>query len=65
MLTAKTPIDEGSMGRLCAIWLGADVDATVLALADRCGGNPFLLKQLLVTLRADRQVTATYLGVGG
>jgi ATP/maltotriose-dependent transcriptional regulator MalT len=50
------PLDDRSVRGLCAAVLDADVDATVLALADRCGGNPFLLNQLLGTLRDAGQI---------
>jgi ATP/maltotriose-dependent transcriptional regulator MalT len=50
------PLDDRSVRGLCASVLDADVDATVVALADRCGGNPFLLKQLLGTLRDAGQI---------
>jgi DNA-binding CsgD family transcriptional regulator len=50
------PLDDRSVRGLCAAVLGAEVDATVLALADRCGGNPFLLTQLLGTLRDAGQI---------
>ncbi|HEX6074666.1 MAG TPA: AAA family ATPase [Micromonosporaceae bacterium] len=45
------PLGEAAVAELCANVLEARPDSTVLALANRCGGNPFLLEQLLTTLR--------------
>jgi ATP/maltotriose-dependent transcriptional regulator MalT len=49
-------LDEDSVQSLCANVLGARVDATVLALAARGRGNPFLLEQYLGALRATGQI---------
>jgi ATP/maltotriose-dependent transcriptional regulator MalT len=51
-----TPLDEGSVNQLCSIVLGARPDATVLGLAGRCGGNPFLVEQMLVAMRGSGQL---------
>lgn len=46
------PLDDEAVATLCTHELGATPDRTVLALATRCGGNPFLLSELLTSLRA-------------
>jgi ATP/maltotriose-dependent transcriptional regulator MalT len=53
------PLAEEAVARLCAHLLGARPDATVLALASRSGGNPFLLEHLLTALRDAGQVLIT------
>jgi ATP/maltotriose-dependent transcriptional regulator MalT len=53
------PLDEPAVRQLCSNILGAAADATVLALAARCGGNPFLLNQLLDTLREAEQLVVS------
>lgn len=50
------PLDEESVSRLCAHVLDAPVDATVLTLAGRGQGNPFLVEQLLRGLNAVGQI---------
>jgi DNA-binding CsgD family transcriptional regulator len=51
------PLDEQAVTRFCSDLLGATADETVLALASRGSGNPFLLGQLLDALRdADQLV---------
>jgi DNA-binding NarL/FixJ family response regulator len=53
------PLDEPAVDRFCSDLLGATADATVLALASRCGGNPFLLGQLLDALRDAEQLVVS------
>ncbi|MFI5839060.1 helix-turn-helix transcriptional regulator [Catenuloplanes sp. NPDC051500] len=55
------PLAEADVERLCARQVGVPVDATVLAQADRCGGNPLWIVQLLAGLRAEGQLAV----VGG
>jgi DNA-binding CsgD family transcriptional regulator len=55
------PLAEADVERLCAREVGAPVDATVLAQADRCGGNPLWIVQLLAGMRAQGQLAV----VGG
>lgn len=50
------PLPEEVLPALCASVLGARPDASVLGLAGRGGGNPFLLLQLLTALRQAGQV---------
>lgn len=50
------PLGADASTRLCASLLGAKPDPTVLALADRCSGHPFLLQELLGALRDSGQV---------
>jgi DNA-binding CsgD family transcriptional regulator len=50
------PLPDRAMAALCASMLDAEPDATVLGLATRSGGNPFLLEQLLTALRQVGQV---------
>jgi DNA-binding CsgD family transcriptional regulator/tetratricopeptide (TPR) repeat protein len=50
------PLDEEAVVQLSALVTGARPDATVIALATRCGGNPFLIEQLLGTMLAAGQV---------
>lgn len=50
-LVRLDPLDAEAVRTLCANALGAAPDHTVLALAGRCGGNPFLLCELLTTFR--------------
>jgi ATP/maltotriose-dependent transcriptional regulator MalT len=52
------PLDEEAVVELCAIVTEARPDATVMALAARCGGNPFLVEQLLGTMVAAGQIVA-------
>ncbi len=61
------PLDDEGVSQLCSHALGATADATVLALATRGGGNPFLLEQWLGALRSAGQIlinggTATVVG---
>ncbi|GAB2606798.1 helix-turn-helix transcriptional regulator [Paractinoplanes abujensis] len=60
-------LDDDATERLCAEVLGAEVDATVLAMVSGCGGNPLRIEQLLTALRATEQIviadgTATVVG---
>ncbi|MFF3330835.1 helix-turn-helix transcriptional regulator [Streptomyces sp. NPDC002888] len=50
------PLSEPDVRRFCRTALAASPDAAVLALAERSGGNPFLLEQLLTTLVAEGRV---------
>ncbi|GAA1738441.1 ATP-binding protein [Luedemannella helvata] len=52
-------LDERAVSQLCASVLGAHVDATVLALAERGAGNPFLIKHLLRTLQDTGQIVVS------
>jgi ATP/maltotriose-dependent transcriptional regulator MalT len=52
------PLDDETVAALCANALGVMPDRTVLALATRCGGNPFLLCELLTALRETEQLRA-------
>jgi DNA-binding CsgD family transcriptional regulator/tetratricopeptide (TPR) repeat protein len=45
------PIPREAIEQMSAHILGAKPDHEVLRLADRCGGNPFLLEELLTTAR--------------
>jgi ATP/maltotriose-dependent transcriptional regulator MalT len=53
---ALAPLDEEAVVELCGMLTGARPDATVMALATRCGGNPFLVEHLLGTMVAAGQV---------
>ncbi|WP_345540281.1 helix-turn-helix transcriptional regulator [Phytohabitans rumicis] len=50
------PLDEAAVGALCSNVLGAEADATVLALAAEGHGNPFLLEQYFTALQAAGQI---------
>lgn len=50
------PLPDAVIPELCESVLGARPDASVLGLAARSGGNPFLLLQLLTALRQSGQV---------
>lgn len=53
------PLSEDAAAELCRQVLGGPVDTTVLAMASRSGGNPFLLEGMLSALCAnDRIVTS-------
>ncbi len=52
-------LDDGSVKALCSNVLGAEPDATVLAVAPRGQGNPFLLEQYLRTLSETGQILVT------
>jgi DNA-binding CsgD family transcriptional regulator len=61
------PLNDDAIGQLCAQVVGVRVDATVLSLAGRGSGNPFLVEQLLTALRSANQLlisdgTATVVG---
>jgi len=63
------PVDDTAVVRLCTHTLGAPPDRTLLKLAARCGGNPFLLQELLSALRKAGQLNvdggrATVVGTG-
>ena len=45
------PLPDDAVVELCTHVLGVSPDPTVLALAGRSGGNPFLLEELLTSLR--------------
>jgi DNA-binding CsgD family transcriptional regulator len=49
-------LEQGAVAALCARLLGAEPDASVLAWAERCGGNPWLLERLFTALREEGQV---------
>ncbi|RKT55708.1 regulatory LuxR family protein [Saccharothrix australiensis] len=51
------PLSEQGVRTLCRRVLDAEPDASLLALAARTGGNPFLLDELLGTLLDTGQVT--------
>lgn len=60
-------LDEASVSQLCTNVLGAAADATVLSMAARARGNPFLVEHLLSTLNSAGQIvisggTATVIG---
>ncbi|GAA3045611.1 helix-turn-helix transcriptional regulator [Actinokineospora globicatena] len=44
------PLDHDAVAGLCAHVLGGTPDRRVLAMVERTGGNPFLLRELLSTL---------------
>jgi ATP/maltotriose-dependent transcriptional regulator MalT len=50
-LAEITPLDDASIAQLCTKVLGAPPDSSVLALAARGGGNPFIVQELMVALR--------------
>lgn len=50
------PLGAEASTQLCARLLGAKPDSTVLALAARCEGHPFLLRELLGALRSSGQL---------
>jgi DNA-binding CsgD family transcriptional regulator/tetratricopeptide (TPR) repeat protein len=50
------PLDDDAVQQLCVHMLDASVDATVMTLAGRGRGNPFLLEQLLRGLNAAGQI---------
>jgi ATP/maltotriose-dependent transcriptional regulator MalT len=50
------PLDDAAVRDLCANVIGAEPDATVLALAAGGRGNPFLLEQYLTALAATDQI---------
>lgn len=50
------PLDDGAVAALCAQALGAKPDESVLTLAERTGGNPFLLWELLTALHGAGQL---------
>ncbi|GAA2588799.1 hypothetical protein GCM10010435_79090 [Winogradskya consettensis] len=52
-------LEEPAIAELSAAVVGAEVDNTVLALANGCGGNPLRVGQLLRALRASRQLVIT------
>lgn len=53
------PLADDAVASLCRHLLGAQPDATVLALASRSGGNPFVLEHLMTALRETGQVLIT------
>ncbi len=50
------PLDDAAVATLCKHALGATPDRSVLALAARSDGNPFLLWELLTALRGTGQL---------
>jgi DNA-binding CsgD family transcriptional regulator len=50
------PLEGRSIEWLCRAVLGAEVDATVLGLAERAGGNPFLIERMLRSMSAAGQI---------
>jgi len=50
------PLTDDSVAELCREMLGGTPDESVLSLASGCGGNPFLLEELLATLRDQGRV---------
>lgn len=50
------PLSVAAVAELCTNALGAVPDRELLSLAERGGGNPFLLEELLSTLRDDGRV---------
>ncbi|MGH8922876.1 MAG: ATP-binding protein, partial [Actinomycetes bacterium] len=50
------PLDDAAVAELCAGALGGTPDRALLRLASRCEGNPFLLWELLTTLRETGQL---------
>ncbi len=50
------PLPDDAIAQLCAHVLGATPDSTVLSLAARSEGNPFLLEELLTAFRDTGQV---------
>ncbi|MBV9142393.1 MAG: AAA family ATPase [Pseudonocardiales bacterium] len=50
------PLKDEAVAVLCANTLGVAPDRTVLSLAARCEGNPFLLRELLTALRETGQL---------
>lgn len=61
------PMPKQAVADFCAALLGTRPDATLLRLADRCGGNPFLIEQLLSCLQETNRLvvasgTASVLG---
>jgi DNA-binding CsgD family transcriptional regulator len=50
------PLGHDASTRLCTSVLGAKPDPTILALAARCEGHPFLLRELLGALRDSGQL---------
>jgi DNA-binding CsgD family transcriptional regulator/tetratricopeptide (TPR) repeat protein len=64
------PLPADAIAGLCSVVLGAPPDDGLLSLAARAGGNPFLVRELLRTLRAEGRlavqggaVTVTGLGL--
>lgn len=53
------PLDPGEVAEFCTRVNGRQPDEATAALADRSGGNPFLLHQLLTTLASDRDLVKT------
>ncbi|MGH3815603.1 MAG: ATP-binding protein, partial [Pseudonocardiaceae bacterium] len=50
------PLDDAAVATLCKHALGATPDRSVLALAARCDGSPFLLWELFTALRGTGQL---------
>ncbi|WFE30109.1 LuxR C-terminal-related transcriptional regulator [Solwaraspora sp. WMMD791] len=53
------PLSKEAVTDFCASMLGAAPDDSVVTMAERGDGNPFLLEQLLSTLRDTGQLTVT------
>ncbi|MCC8244966.1 AAA family ATPase [Saccharothrix sp. NEAU-S10] len=50
------PLPPAEVRRLCSLVLDAEPDPEVLLLAERGGGNPFLVEQLLITMVEDGRI---------
>ena len=46
------PLTDSQTAAFCEQFLGVEPDTDLVAMATRCGGNPFLLEQLLTGMRA-------------
>ncbi len=53
------PLADDAVAKLCADLLGSTPEPAVLELVARCGGNPFLVEQLLITLKNEGRVVIT------
>lgn len=58
-LVRLEPLVDAEQAEFCANVLGARPGPSVLSLAAGSGGNPFLLTELLATLRADGRIEIT------
>ncbi|HLT12216.1 MAG TPA: AAA family ATPase [Micromonosporaceae bacterium] len=50
------PLTDEAVARLCSLVLGATADTTVLTLADRANGSPFLIHEMLRAMVAAEQI---------
>lgn len=53
------PLPAAAVAEMCGAVLGGVPDRTILDLAERSSGNPFLLEELLTALRDDGRVVIT------